>query len=204
MPAPIAWCRIRAARNAAAERGYSRGSAAAGRLGYSEIQLLGQTVNSYRDPRPREMSVSWNLLVAVAAVKGIRRVRFTTSHPNDFTREIVEAIDERPELCDHIHLPVQSGSTRILRPCCAPTRASNISKKSTGFAQRGRSHQLDTDIIVGFPGETPAISKTTLTLLDAAITMAFTLSIIRPGPIPPPAPCPTRFPKQRRAAASLF
>src|SRR5690348_8333157 len=82
--------------------------------GYSEIQLLGQTVNSYRDPTPRRLSFS-ELLVAVAEVPGIRRVRFTTSHPRDFTRDIVEAIDAVPALCDHVHLPVQSGSTRILR-----------------------------------------------------------------------------------------
>src|SRR6202142_4231865 len=82
--------------------------------GYTEIQLLGQTVNSYRDPSP----LGWkfvDLLRAVAAVPGIRRVRFTTSHPNDFHRSIVDAIDETPALCDHVHLPVQSGSTRVLR-----------------------------------------------------------------------------------------
>ncbi len=73
--------------------------------GYTEIQLLGQTVNSYRDPSPRGSGISSDLLRAVAEVPGIRRVRFTTSHPNDFTREIVEAIDEIPALCDHIHLP---------------------------------------------------------------------------------------------------
>ena len=78
--------------------------------GYTEIQLLGQTVNSYRDPSPRGLNFT-QLLREVAAVDGIRRVRFTTSHPNDFHREIVQAIDETPELCDHIHLPVQSGST---------------------------------------------------------------------------------------------
>src|ERR1700689_3817516 len=82
--------------------------------GYTEIQLLGQTVNSYRDPSSRGMNFA-DLLREVAAVRGIRRVRFTTSHPNDFNREIVEAIDETPVLCDHIHLPVQSGSTRVLR-----------------------------------------------------------------------------------------
>src|SRR5690349_17669065 len=82
--------------------------------GYSEIQLLGQTVNSYHDPTPRRLSFS-ELLVAVAEVPGIRRVRFTTSHPRDFTRDIVEALDAVPALCDHVHLPVQSGSTRILR-----------------------------------------------------------------------------------------
>src|ERR1700752_1983022 len=82
--------------------------------GYSEIQLLGQTVNSYKDPSPKHMTFA-ELLVAVAAVPGIRRVRFTTSHPRDFGRDIVDAIDSAPELCEHVHLPVQSGSTRILR-----------------------------------------------------------------------------------------
>src|SRR5712692_10353685 len=82
-------------------------------VGYTEVQLLGQTVNSYRDPSPRRMSFS-ELLVAVAAVPGIRRVRFTTSHPRDFGADIVAAIDAVPALCDHVHLPVQSGSTRVL------------------------------------------------------------------------------------------
>src|SRR5438309_1592225 len=83
-------------------------------LGYSEIQLLRQTVNSYVDPTPRKMRFS-ELLLAVADVQGLRRVRFTTSHPSDFTRDIVEAIDNQPKICDHVHLPVQSGSTRVLR-----------------------------------------------------------------------------------------
>src|ERR1019366_2507983 len=86
--------------------------------GYSEIQLLGQTVNSYQDSTPRETGKRMSfaeLLAAVAAVPGIRRVRFTTSHPRDFGPDIVEAIDSVPELCDHVHLPVQSGSSRILQ-----------------------------------------------------------------------------------------
>ena len=82
--------------------------------GYTEIQLLGQTVNSYHDPSPRHLDFA-GLLYKVAAIDGVRRVRFTTSHPNDFCREIVDAIDATPALCDHIHLPVQSGSTPILR-----------------------------------------------------------------------------------------
>ena len=80
--------------------------------GFTEIQLLGQNVNSYRDPSGK-MSFA-ELLAAVGGVAGIRRVRFTTSHPRDFTREIVQAIDAVPTLCDHVHLPVQSGSTRVL------------------------------------------------------------------------------------------
>src|ERR1700757_5107480 len=81
-------------------------------LGYTEIQLLGQNVNSYKDPAGKQTFAE--LLAAVGEVPGIRRVRFTTSHPRDFGRDIVYAIDAVPTLCDHVHLPVQSGSTRVL------------------------------------------------------------------------------------------
>src|ERR1700675_1251900 len=83
-------------------------------LGYSEVQLLGQTVNSYRDPTVRKMRFS-ELLLAMADVPGIRRVRYTTSHPRDFTPDIVGAMEAEPKLCEHVHLPVQSGSTAVLR-----------------------------------------------------------------------------------------
>ena len=82
--------------------------------GYTEIQLLGQTVNSYAIHRPRGMSFS-ELLLAVADVPGMKRVRFTTSHPNDFGADIVRAIESTPALCDHVHLPVQSGPTDSAR-----------------------------------------------------------------------------------------
>src|SRR5215472_2411593 len=78
--------------------------------GYTEIQFLGQNVNSYRDPSPARCSFA-DLLARAADVPGIRRVRFTTSHPRDFSADIVRAIDNHPGLCDHVHLPVQSGST---------------------------------------------------------------------------------------------
>src|SRR6201987_2018500 len=81
--------------------------------GYTEIQLLGQNVNSYHDPEGKKSFAE--LLAAVGGIPGIRRVRFTTSHPLDFTRDIVQAIDAVPTLCDHVHLPVQSGSTDVLR-----------------------------------------------------------------------------------------
>src|SRR6201993_731318 len=83
-------------------------------LGYFEVQLLGQTVNSYKDPSPRKMRFA-ELLLAVADVPGMRRVRFTTSHPSDFTPDIVEAMEVQPKVCEHVHLPVQSGSTKLLR-----------------------------------------------------------------------------------------
>jgi len=81
--------------------------------GYLEIQLLGQNVNSYRDPSPAGFDFA-RLLRAVGQVDGIRRVRFTTSHPRDFVKDIVDAIDENPILCNHVHLPVQSGSSSVL------------------------------------------------------------------------------------------
>ncbi|MBZ5697920.1 MAG: tRNA (N6-isopentenyl adenosine(37)-C2)-methylthiotransferase MiaB [Acidobacteriia bacterium] len=135
--------------------------------GYSEIQLLGQTVNSYQDPAARRMSFA-ELLVAVAAVPGIRRVRFTTSHPRDFGRDIVEAIDSVPALCDHVHLPVQSGSSRILRAMQRMYTREEYLEKIALIRSGRRSISLTSDIIVGFPGETEQDVEETLSLLDAA------------------------------------
>jgi tRNA-2-methylthio-N6-dimethylallyladenosine synthase len=133
--------------------------------GYTEIQLLGQTVNSYRDPSARRMSFI-DLLLGVAAVPGIRRVRFTTSHPNDFHHEIVEAIDSTPALCDHIHLPVQSGSNRILRAMRRTYSREQYLEKIEWIRSARRPISLTTDIIVGFPGETEEDFEESLTLLD--------------------------------------
>jgi len=134
--------------------------------GYTEIQLLGQTVNSYRDPSPRRMSFV-ELLRAVAEVPGIRRVRFTTSHPNDFHREIVQAIDEVPALCDHIHLPVQSGSTHILKAMRRTYTREDYVEKISWIRAAHRPIAVTSDIIVGFPGETEQDFEDTVTLLDA-------------------------------------
>jgi tRNA-2-methylthio-N6-dimethylallyladenosine synthase len=134
--------------------------------GYTEIQLLGQTVNSYRDPSPRRMSFV-ELLRAVAEVPGIRRVRFTTSHPNDFHREIVQAVDEVPALCDHIHLPVQSGSTRILKAMRRTYTRDDYLEKISWIRAARRPIAITSDMIVGFPGETEQDFEDTVTLLDA-------------------------------------
>src|SRR5438552_96517 len=81
--------------------------------GYTEIQFLGQNVNSYADPSAARLSFA-ELLARTAEIEGMRRVRFTTSHPRDFGTEIVRAIESYPALCDHVHLPVQSASSRVL------------------------------------------------------------------------------------------
>ena len=155
-------------------RGHERSRASASVLdearalaasGYTEIQLLGQNVNSYRDPSPR----GWNfaaLLEAVGRVEGIRRVRFTTSHPRDFTRDIVEAIDRTPTLCNQVHLPVQSGSTRVLAAMDRQYTREEYLQRIAWLKASPRSIALSTDIIVGFPGETEADFEATLRLLD--------------------------------------
>jgi tRNA-2-methylthio-N6-dimethylallyladenosine synthase len=134
-------------------------------LGYSEVQLLGQTVNSYADPSSRRVRFS-DLLLAVANVPGIRRVRFTTSHPRDFGADIVAALESEPKLCNHVHLPVQSGSTRVLRDMVRTYTREEYLEKIAMLRQAKRSIAITTDIIVGFPGETEADFGETLSLLE--------------------------------------
>ena len=133
--------------------------------GFTEIQLLGQNVNSYRDPSP----AGWNfveLLERAGEVPGIRRVRFTTSHPRDFVRGIVEAIDRNPVLCNHVHLPVQSGSTRVLERMQRLYTREEYLERISWIKQARRNIAVSTDIIVGFPGETEEDFEQTLSLLD--------------------------------------
>ncbi len=133
--------------------------------GYTEIQLLGQNVNSYRDPS----SAGWDfatLLARTGRIPGIRRVRFTTSHPRDFVKPIVEAIEADERLCNHVHLPVQSGSSRVL---CAMRRLytrDEYMRRIEWMKSARRPIAVTTDIIVGFPGETEAEFEETLKLLD--------------------------------------
>src|SRR2546430_2081989 len=122
--------------------------------GYTEIQLLGQNVNSYRDPSGKKSFAE--LLTAIGEVPGIRRVRFTTSHPRDFTQEIVDAIDAVPSLCDHVHLPVQSGSSRVLKAMLREYTRDEYVERIAWMKTAKRKISLTTDIIVGVPGETDA------------------------------------------------
>ena len=133
-------------------------------LGYTEIQLLGQNVNSYKDPVGKRSFAE--LLAAVGEVPGIKRVRFTTSHPRDFGRGIVEAIDAVPTLCDHVHLPVQSGSTRVLDAMQRLYTREQYLERIAWIKAARRDISITTDVIVGFPGETEADLAQTLSLLD--------------------------------------
>jgi tRNA-2-methylthio-N6-dimethylallyladenosine synthase len=137
-------------------------------LGYTEIQLLGQNVNSYKDPagKPGARKTFAELLAAVGEVPGIRRVRFTTSHPRDFGRDIVEAIDAVPTLCDHVHLPVQSGSDRVLNAMQRLYTRGQYLERIAWMKAAKREISITSDVIVGFPGETEEDFEQTLNLVD--------------------------------------
>src|SRR5271165_1293273 len=128
-------------------------------LGYTEIQLLGQNVSSYKDPdcgSSGKKRTFAELLAAVGEIPGIRRVRFTTSHPRDFGRDIIDAIDAVPTLCDHVHLPVQSGSTRVLDAMQRLYTREQYLERIAWMKAAKREISITSDVIVGFPGETEA------------------------------------------------
>ena len=133
-------------------------------LGYTEIQLLGQNVNSYKDPAGKKTFAE--LLAAVGEVAGIKRVRFTTSHPRDFGRDIIHAIDAVPTLCDHVHLPVQSGSDRVLNAMQRLYTREQYLERISWMKSAKRPISITSDIIVGFPGETEEDFAETLSLLE--------------------------------------
>src|SRR6185437_7315951 len=132
--------------------------------GFTEIQLLGQNVNSYRDPSQKKTFAE--VLAAVGEVAGIKRVWFTTSHPRDFGKDIVDAIDAVPALCDHVHLPVQSGSTRVLDAMKRLYTRDEYLRRIEWIKGARRRISITSDIIVGFPGETEKDFEETITLLD--------------------------------------
>jgi len=133
--------------------------------GCTEIQLLGQNVSSYRDPLGAVPGFA-GLLARVASIRGLRRVRFTTSHARDFGREIVDAIDSNPVLCDHVHLPVQSGSTQVLERMRRQYTREEYLERIADLKGARRKLAISTDMIVGFPGETEADFEESLSLLD--------------------------------------
>jgi len=139
-------------------------------LGYKEIHLIGQNVNSYR-PRVAEGLEGFagatpfcRLLRAVAAT-GLPRIKFTTSFPRDFHPDIVTAIEENPNLCDWVHLPVQSGSDRILKLMRRGHKRGDYIERIQRIKNSSRRLALTSDIIVGFPGETDEDFQQTVELV---------------------------------------
>ena len=142
--------------------------------GITEVVLLGQTVNSYHDGT-HDFA---DLLRAVGAVPGIRRVRYTSPHPNDFSDRVIAAMAETPAVCEHVHLPMQSGSTSMLKRMLRRYSREEYLDAVARLRAAIPGLALTTDIIVGFPGETDAEFEDTLSLcrevrFDDAFTFKF-------------------------------
>ncbi|MCL2790335.1 MAG: tRNA (N6-isopentenyl adenosine(37)-C2)-methylthiotransferase MiaB [Desulfobulbus sp.] len=136
--------------------------------GVREITLLGQNVNSYGTTNPvAAQQVNFpQLLREVAAIKGVRRLRFTTSHPKDLTEELMRCFAEIDNLCPHFHLPVQSGSNAVLRRMNRKYTVETYLDKVERLRRYRPDIALATDIIVGFPGETDDDFQATMDLLN--------------------------------------
>jgi tRNA-2-methylthio-N6-dimethylallyladenosine synthase len=144
-----------------------------GEAGFHEVQLLGQNVNSYADwvVKPSGRRFAQNafpyLLERVAREGGVGRIKFTTSHPRDFDEKIVRVMDDYEQLCNWIHLPVQSGSNRVLRAMQRGYTRESYLRKIEHVKRARRDYSLTSDIIVGFPGETERDFQQTLDLVRA-------------------------------------
>ena len=155
-------------------------------LGFEEIELLGQTVNHWREPEgtSEERALDFaDLLDAVAPLPGLRRLRFVTSFPRDFTPRMVDCLRRHPNISDYLHLPVQSGSDRVLRRMGRGYEIASYLDLVEQIRTARATVALSTDIIVGFPGETDADFRATLELVEQvrfAALFAFRYSP-RPG-----------------------
>ncbi|GLC26510.1 tRNA (N6-isopentenyl adenosine(37)-C2)-methylthiotransferase MiaB [Roseisolibacter agri] len=132
------------------------------RDGMSEVVLLGQTVNSYSDGTHDFAA----LLRAVGSVDGIRRIRFTSPHPNDFSDAVIAAMAEVPQVCEHVHLPMQSGSDRVLKRMLRRYTREGYRDCVARLRAAIPTLNLTTDIIVGFPGETDEDFEETVSLVQ--------------------------------------
>jgi tRNA-2-methylthio-N6-dimethylallyladenosine synthase len=144
--------------------------------GISEVVLLGQTVNSYFDGQ-HDFA---DLLRAVGAVPGVRRLRFTSPHPNDFSKAVIRAMAETKAHCEHVHLPMQSGSTRVLKRMLRRYTREQYLECVDELRAAIPNVSLTTDVIVGFPGESEADFDETLSAVEAvgfdeAYTFKFSL-----------------------------
>ncbi|MBQ1501364.1 MAG: tRNA (N6-isopentenyl adenosine(37)-C2)-methylthiotransferase MiaB [Firmicutes bacterium] len=146
--------------------------------GIKEVQLLGQNINSYGKDLP-ELGYNFaRLLKEVASVDGLKRIRFMTSHPRDFSHELAETIAAEPKICGHIHLPVQSGSDRILKLMNRGYDIETYLEKLNWIRKLMPDAAVTSDLIVGFPGETEEDFGDTLDFLkkadlDAAYTFIY-------------------------------
>jgi tRNA-2-methylthio-N6-dimethylallyladenosine synthase len=135
--------------------------------GVREVNLLGQNVNAYRGQMEDGEIADLALLIRyVAAIEGIERIRYTTSHPVEFSDSLIEAYADVPELVDHLHLPVQSGSDRILMQMKRGHSAFEYKQKIKKLREIRPNISMSSDFIIGFPGETDADFEHTMSLIE--------------------------------------
>src|SRR5690242_3327355 len=135
--------------------------------GVREVTLLGQNVNSYGRDLPKETRTSFSeLLRAIDAVEGIERIRYTSPHPKDMREDVIRAHAELPALCEHIHLPLQSGSSRILKAMRRTYNRERYMDRVALIREHVPDCAITTDIIVGFPGETEDDFRQTLEVVE--------------------------------------
>ncbi len=152
--------------------------------GVREVNLLGQNVNAFRGPHHDGSICTFaELLHLVASIDGIDRIRYTTSHPVEFTDDIIEAYRDIPELVDHLHLPVQSGSDRILTMMKRGHTAIEYKSKVRRLKKVRPNLSMSSDFIIGFPGETDADFEATMNLIqDVGYDLSFSfIYSARPG-----------------------
>jgi tRNA-2-methylthio-N6-dimethylallyladenosine synthase len=144
--------------------------------GVREVTLLGQNVNSYGRDLPRDRRATFaELLELLDGVEGIERIRYTSPHPKDMREDVIVAHAELPSLCEHIHLPLQSGSSRILKRMRRTYTRERYLERVALIREHVPDCALTTDIIVGFPGETEEDFEQTITLAeDVGYDGAFT------------------------------
>ena len=152
------------------------------RRGVTEVTLLGQNVNSYGRDITKRRPLFADLLRAVGAVDGIGRIRFTSPHPKDLRPETIQAMAETPEVCEQLHLPLQSGSDRVLRAMRRGYTAARYLERLAAAREAIADLAVSTDVIVGFPGETEEDFEQTLAVCaEAGYDGAFTF-IFSPRP----------------------
>ena len=141
------------------------------RAGFREVQLIGQNVNSYRPKTDAGLeahkgATPFSRLLRAVAATGIERIKFTTSFPRDFHADIIAAIEEHENLCDWIHLPVQSGSDRVLKAMRRGYKIDDYLRRVEAIKNGRRRLALTSDIIIGFPGETALEFEETMRLVE--------------------------------------
>ncbi|MGU9978059.1 MAG: tRNA (N6-isopentenyl adenosine(37)-C2)-methylthiotransferase MiaB [Candidatus Oxydemutatoraceae bacterium WSBS_2016_MAG_OTU14] len=167
--------------------------------GVKEITLLGQNVNAYRDEKTADGTIDFALLIYhLATIKGLGRIRYTSSHPIEFNEHLIQAYADVPQLVDHLHLPVQSGSDRILSLMKRGHTALEYKSMMRKLRKVRPNISISSDFIVGFPGESDADFEQTINLINEVQFDQSYSFIYSPRPGTPAASLPDNVPMEEK------